>query len=303
MRVTQGMLSQQMVIDIQNNYSRLSTLQNEAATGKKVNTPADNPIAASMIMRYNSELASYQQYQTNATTAGQSLSNTSSTMNQAVQIMQRARDLAVQGASGTVTGSDRQAIASEVNQLYQQLVTVGNSQYNGQYIFAGADTGSAPYPNKNAEQTPTDNGSVLFDVGDGVHIPVNVSGQDFFGAPVASGSNSSTSTNAFALLKNLSTDLTNNNGKDVGNLLSQIDTRLSTMNAAQADIGARTDRVNLLQSRLSQLTTNYQTLLSGVQDANMAKVITDLNSAQAVQQASLQVGAQIIQPSLVQFLK
>ncbi|MCL6633998.1 MAG: flagellar hook-associated protein FlgL [Alicyclobacillus herbarius] len=313
MRITQGMLNQQMLFDLENNTQRLSQLQNQVATGKRINTPADDPVGVTFVMRYNSDIAYYQQYQSNATAAQGFLNYTDTVMNQAVQVMQRARDLAVQGASDTLAPSDREALASEVDQLYQQMVTIGNSQYNGQYIFNGQETNVAPYPTTGAENASTDTGAILYDLGDGIQMNVNTPGSQFFGDPVTSGgsggaggaggSESAGSDNAFALLQNLSTALKNNDGQAISQMLSQFDSRLDQMSAAQANVGARLDRIQFEQNRLSDLVNNFQTLLAGVQDADMAQTITDLTTAQSVQQASLAVGARIITPTLVDFLK
>jgi flagellar hook-associated protein 3 FlgL len=296
MRVTQGMLNQQMVTDLENNYSQISQLQNEVSTGKRINTPADDPVGAGLVMQYNSQLAYYNQYSNNAQAAQQWLSYTDSTMTQGQSVLQNARDLAVQAANGSETQADRSDIEQQVNQLYQQLVTIGNTQYNGQYIFGGNNTGSAPYPTSDAEGQTTDTGSVLYDVGSGTHIAVNTTGNDYFGAANASD-------NAFGLLTQLSTDLKGNDSSAISGLLNQFDSRLNTMAAAQADVGARTNRVTMVQNSLQSMTNNITTQLSNTEDANMGQVITSLTTAQTVQQASLSVASQVLVPTLADFLK
>jgi len=296
MRVTQGMLSQQMLYDIQGNNQRLSKLQNEAATGKKINSPADDPIGVGFVMQYKNDSAYDAQYQNNATTAQGVLSYTDSAMSEAGQVMQRARDLAVQGSTGTLTANDRQDMAAEVDQLSKQLVAIGNSEFNQQYIFGGQQTSAAPYPANNPQNVTTDNGHVMYDLGDGVSLNVNVPGNAFFGQ-------ASDANNAFAVLSQLKTALQNNDVNTIGSSISAIDSRSSAMMQAQSQIGALSDRAQLMQTRMADMAQNVQGLLANAQDADMAKVITDLNSATAVQTASLQVGARTIQPTLLDFLK
>jgi flagellar hook-associated protein 3 FlgL len=298
MRVTQGMLNQQLLADLEANTSRISQIQQQLATGKRINSPSDDPVGAVFTMRYKADIAYYQQYQQNATAAQGWLNYTNIAMNQAVQVMQRARDLAVQGASDTVTATDRQAIAAEVDQLYQQLVTIGNSQYSGHYVFGGQAVMTPPYPASGAENVSVDTGSIVYHVGDNVQLQVNVTGAQFFGQAVPQESD-----NAFALLSQLSAALKANDGNEVRQLIGQIDSRLDKMTAAQADVGARLNRVQFEQNRLSDLVNNFQTLLAGVDDTDMAKAIVDLNTAQSVQQASLQVGARVLIPTLADFLK
>lgn len=308
-RVTQGMLSSQVLSDIEGNYQRLSQLQNESATGKKINSPSDDPIGVQFVMQDNNQLAYDTQYQQNATNAQSQLSYTSSAMTEAQNVLSRARDLAVKGASSTETKSDMQATAAEVGQLYNQMVTIGNSQYNGQYIFNGQNTAQPPYPTQAENLTPdkmkgtldpaavtTQNGQNLFSVGSGVTIPVGVSGNDFFGS-------ASSQTNAFGLLGQLYTALNAGDSSKVGGLISQFDSSLNQMNQSQANVGALTDRAQLMQNRMSDLSQNVTKQLSNTQDADMAAVLTQLNSAMAVQQASVQVGAQALPETLLNFLK
>jgi flagellar hook-associated protein 3 FlgL len=295
-RITQAMLTSQILSDIQGNYARMSKLQNEAASGKRINSPADDPVGVGFVMRYKDELASYQQYQSNASAALSWLQYTDSTMNQAGQVMQRLRDLAVQGASDTLSADDRKALASEVGQLYDQLVSIGNTQFNGQYIFNGQLTTTAPYPDAAAAASAsTDTGAVLYDIGD-ARLAVNVSGNAFFGSP-------SDSDNAFAIAKQLEDGLNSNDTTAINDVLGKIDSRYNQMLAVRADIGAREDRVQLAQNRLQDMTQNVTSLLSNTEDADMAQVIVDLQAAENVHTASLLVASRVIQPTLVDFLK
>lgn len=291
-----------MISDIQSNLGRLSQLQNEVATGKRINTPADDPVGAAFTMDYKNQVANNQQAGNNAATAQQVLSYTDSIMSQGVQVIQRAHDLAVQGASDSLSQSDRQGIASEVDQLYQHLVSLGNSQFNGNYIFNGQQTTSTPYSTSNAATVTTDAGQILYDIGDQTTLAANVSGNQFFGDPLGH-TTQSTSDNAFAVLQRLETALNNNDSSTIQTSIDQLSSRMNSMLATQADIGARTNRSQLAQSRLTNLTDNVQNLLANTQDADMAKVIVDLQSAQNTQTAALQVGAKVIVPTLVDFLK
>lgn len=214
-----------------------------------------------------------------------------------------------------------QAIAAQVGQLYNQLVTIGNSQYNGQYIFNGQDTDTPPYPPQAANVTPdqatgeldpstktTNSGKVYVNLGNGVTIPVSASGNDFFkaapsGSSSSSGASSDSSQNAFSLLSQLYTALNNGDTSQVGSLVSSIDSVLDNMNQQQANVGSLIDRAQMMQTRMSNLSTSVTQQLSNVQDADMATVLTQLNSAMTVEQASVEVGAQALPMSLVNFLK
>jgi flagellar hook-associated protein 3 FlgL len=155
----------------------------------------------------------------------------------------------------------------------------------------------------------TDNGAILYDIGDEAPLAVNVTGTQFFGdadptvlstpADVASDA----SDNAFSLLQQLKIALVSGTSTDVDNLLSKFDSRIGKMLEARAEVGAKTNRAKMTSSRLDDLIQNTQALLSNTEDADMTKLIVDLKSAEDVHQASLQVGARIITPTLLDFLK
>ncbi len=86
-------------------------------------------------------------------------------------------------------------------------------------------------------------------------------------------------------------------------MIGQMDTRMNTMLTKRAEIGAKMNRVELIQNRLNDININLQTVKSKTEDADMAKVITNMKTEENVYQASLSVGAQIIRPSLVDFLR
>ncbi|MBX6396204.1 MAG: flagellar hook-associated protein FlgL, partial [Alicyclobacillaceae bacterium] len=181
MRVTQGMLTQQFLLDLQNNFRRLSRLQDEVASGKRINRPADDPVGVGFAMRYKAQMAYYGQYKENADMAKGWLDYTDTVMDQAGQVIQRARELAVEGASETVPPDARRALADEVDQLLQQMVTIGNSRYNDKYIFNGQDTATRPYDPADPEKVKTNQGKILYDIGDGIYLDVNVTGNRYFG--------------------------------------------------------------------------------------------------------------------------
>jgi flagellar hook-associated protein 3 FlgL len=302
MRVTQNMMNLQMLQNLSNSNERMMNLQNVLASGKRINTPSDDPVGVNYALRYRAQLNHLNQFKTNADAAVNVLDFTDSTIGQVTDVLQRARELAVQGANDTLNSGDRQVIAKEVEQLFHQLVQLGNAQFNGKYIFNGQKTDVKPFSDPGSPTDPTnswanfDTGSIDYLVSDGVTISVNITADKVFGA-------NSDADNAFTALNQLYTGLQNNDTSTIQNALDNISTRLDKVLAARADVGARSNRVNLIEQRLNDMNTNYQKLLSSVEDADIAKTITDLKTAENVQQASLAVGARILVPTLVDFLK
>jgi len=295
-RVTQGMMNNQLLRNINSNLTRMNEGQNQLSTGRKINKPSDDPVGISFSLRYRSEGAANEQYKTNADAAVSWLDFTDTTLNQANTVMQRVRELAVQASNGTNPQSALDSIKKEIDQLTEQMVTIGNSQFNGKYVFNGQLTDKQPYTLATAESDQPDQGDIKFDIGVGVQVSANMSGDKIFGAAGASD-------NIFQVMKDFSAALGSGNQPAIGAVIGRLDSRNDAFLQARADVGARQNRIELAQSRLTDIGTNLQSMQSKAEDADIPGVITNLKTAENVYNASLSVGSKIISTSLVDFLR
>ncbi|MBH5320619.1 flagellar hook-associated protein FlgL [Paenibacillus sp. GSMTC-2017] len=320
-RVTQSMMNTQLLRNISNNMGRMNNLQNQLSTGMKINKPSDDPVGITFALRYRSELDANDQYTENVSSAMSMLEYTDTSIGQAGEIMQRFRELMVKGANGTYEQTSMDAIKVEVSQLYNQMVEIGNSQFNGKQVFNGELTGDKPYPTMGVEGTPnpganppllkafqvaSDNGSIKYELSAGMKLGINITGNEVFGdalSPTATQAEIDASTNVFALLQRAHDMLAAGDQKGISSLIGQVDTRMNTMLTKRAEVGAKVNRVDIVQNRLEDIGINLQTVQAKTEDANMSEVITNMKTEENVYQASLSVGAQLIRPSLVDFLR
>jgi flagellar hook-associated protein 3 FlgL len=293
-RITQGMMSTQLIRNLNQNMSRLDNLQNQLSTGRKINKPSDDPVGISYSMRYRSELSANEQYQKNADTALSWLNNTDTTLGQVGNVLQRVRELSVQAANGTNPLMALDAIKEEVIQLHTQLKDIGNTDFNGKFIFNGEMTDIPPYGL--ATIVDTDHGVSQIEIGVGVKIGINVAGNQVFG-------HASDPDNAFKVLDDIIAALDNGDSALMSSLIAGIDSRLDTVLRERSSIGAKTNRLELAGERLKDININLQSLQSKTEDADMAEVITNLKMGENVYQASLSVGSKLIRPSLIDFLR
>ncbi|WP_141506478.1 flagellar hook-associated protein FlgL [Paenibacillus luteus] len=320
-RVTQSMMNTQLLRNISNNMGRMNNLQNQLSTGMKINKPSDDPVGITFALRYRSELDANDQYTRNVDATISMLQYTDTTVGQAGDIMQRARELLVQGANGTLEQTSLSAIKTEISQLYNQMVEIGNSQFNGKQVFNGEFTGVKPYPataldeavdlsadppKLKAYHTSTDNGVIKYELSAGMSLKINTTGNEVFGdnlSPTATQAEIEASDNVFVLLQRAHDMLNSGDQQGITGLLSQIDTRMNTMLTKRAEVGARINRVEIIENRLNDIDLNLQTVQAKTEDADITQVITNLKTEENVYQASLSVGAQLIRPSLVDFLR
>lgn len=296
-RVTQSMMSSQLLRNLNANTYRLDHLQNQLSTGRRINKPSDDPVGISFSMRYRSELAANDQYESNVDSALSWLDYSDTMLGQAGNVFQRVRELAVKAANGANPQGAMDAVKEEIDQLNEQLFSIGNSEFNGKYVFNGQKTDIAPYTDiATANSIDTHDGTIQFEIGVGVKLGVNITGNQVFG-------NSADSDNAFTVMNEFQTALQSSDHDAISDLIAKIDTRMDKILLQRSDIGAKTNRIELAQDRLKDIGINLQTLQSKTEDADMAEVITNLKMEENVYQASLSAGSKIIQPSLVDFLR
>ncbi len=296
LRVTPGMMNLQMVRNINTNLVRMDGKMNVLSTGMKLNKPSDDPVGITYSLRYRSELSFNDQYQKNADAALSWLEYTDTVIGQVNDITQRANELIVQAVNGTNPQEALNAVNEELEQIYEQLVSLGNSKFNDKYIFNGQLTDQAPYDENLAPTQGTDIHGISYKFTEGATLTINVTGQDVFGEPTDKD-------NLFAILTRVQTALAQDNKAAAQAELNNLSGRLAKLNEARSAVGAKSNRVELIQTRLSDLELNLTSMQANVEDADYAETIMKLKQDESVYQASLATSAKIMQISLLDYLR
>jgi flagellar hook-associated protein 3 FlgL len=290
-RITNSMTSRSVLTDLENAYSQVSQTQNALSSGKQLTKPSDNPLGTSQALGYKSELAANVQYQSNVSAATSWLSSTDTALTSMNDDLGRARDLVVQGANTTLSQTDKNAIADELDQLAESVKSSGNTQFAGSYVFSGTKTETQPFTPGGADTFNGNSSSISHEIGQGVNMTANVTG-DTVVTPI------------LAAIRQAATDL--RTGGTPGNLgttdLQAMDSAADTLSETQATVGARENRLASAASRLQQLQQAQTQQLSNVQDTDIAQAMIDFSQESSVYQAALRASASLIQPSLMSFL-
>jgi len=296
-----------MVNYIGNNLSRMEKYQYQLATGKKIQVPSDDPVVAARALKLRTDVSEIKQYKRNAEDALSWLEMTEDALAKIGDIFQRARELANQAANGTNTADDTTKISEEVKQLKIQLVHLANSTYAGRYIFSGYKTNQKLI---NDDESDPDFGKFMIDVknsenikyeiGVGDDIIVNVAGGDLFN----NGNDASAGT-VCDFIQNFDDFISYLQAGDhqaISDMISKFDDNINNLLRVRADVGARTNRIELTINRIESDVLNFTKLMSINEDVDEAETIMYLKSEENVYRASLAGGARIIMPSLVDFL-
>jgi flagellar hook-associated protein 3 FlgL len=296
-RITSGMLASSLLSDLNNITNEMSKSQQQLSSGKQILKPSDDPFGTSRALAYRADLAANQQYQNNIKTATGWQNATDTALQNIEQLVQRARDLTVQGATDTSGQNGRNAAAAEIDQIIESIKTAGNTQYAGRYIFAGSMTTTAPYTPAGADTYNGDATSLQTEIGQSVQVPFNILGSNVIGDGATAGS-------LLETLRTISADLKAGNGSALQTTdLAALDSANDNVTNAQAQVGAMSNRLSTALTRLQELQQSTTSLLSDTEDADVSQVIVNLTQQQTVYQAALKAGANLVQPSLMDFLQ
>lgn len=291
LRVTQSMVSSRMMRNLSANYDRMAVSQNQLSTERKINKPSDDPVGITYALRYRSETAMNEQYQRNINVANSYVDQTDTVLNEVNEMLQRVNELTTKGLNGTNPQTAMDAISKELGEIHKGMIEAGNSQLNGKYIFNGQKTDQKPYAT-GAETTDTEH--IDYQLGMGVTAPINVTGNEVFGTGA---------TSLFSIVGGLRDAFASGNQNAAATLYDQLKTGMDTFSQVRSEVGARSNRISLMENRLGDLSTSLEELTSKTEDADIAEVITQLQTDQSVYQASLSTGAKIIQQTLVDYLR
>ncbi len=146
MRISLKAMTETVQNLISNKYADLAKTEEQLATGKQLLTPSDNPVDVSNDLRLRTTTAQLTQFGTNITDGLGFMQVSDTSMSSMDTVMQRIRELAVQGSSDTLGAGDRQSIQQEADQLFRQVISLINTNYKGDYVFGGTQSKIAPFP-------------------------------------------------------------------------------------------------------------------------------------------------------------
>jgi len=289
MRVTQQTMIGNMLKNLHRNYSIMDELNQQLSTGKEFQKASQAPIKVANSMQFNSLIQNNEQYKRNVQQSINWLNSSETSLDNANSILQRIRELAVYGATGSLTQSDRDSIASEVKELRNELINIANNKLGDRFLFAGQATSTKPFDDDGNYQGDFNN--IQREINPSVKITINIIGEYAF-------------RDAIDAVDSLYNNITSGNITAISNSdIAQIDNAINITLTYRSEIGAKINRLELTESRLDDEIINIKRLLSQNEDIDIAETITEMKTQESIYRAALAVGARIIQPSLIDFIR
>ena len=305
MRITNAMVTRNILADLNAVSDKLTRAQQKAASGREIGRPSDDPFAASQAMALRQSLGATAQYKENIQDAMGWQEATEQSLAQITDAVQRARDLLVQGATSTADAGSRGAIAIELRQIIEAVKETASATYKGSYLFSGAMVGDRPYQPGADDAYHGDQAGVdplvpgvVRQIGPGVTLTINTVGSEFLG-----GGQAAADDKLLHVLRDAIDHLEAGDDAGLQGDLARLDTGIDDLLEVRAANGARSNRLEAALTRLDEVEESTVRQLSETEDADIAKVLIELNSQTAAYQSALRAGASIVQASLMDFLR
>lgn len=291
-RVTHGSMTQSSLANLQASLGRLAQSQEQLTTGKRINRASDDPTDAARAMRTRSALADQEQYGRNGQDAVTWMNLTDSRLQSMNDSLRRVRDLALTGGTDTNSGTAREALAVEVEQLRDKLLTEANATYLGRPIFGGITPGEKAFADDGTFVGTT--GDVHRTVADGVDVVISSDGAALFG---------SGATSMFAELDALANAIRAGDTAAIQAGIDQVDVRSGKIVDELSSVGTRTNRVESAVTAAKDAVLALNANVSELENVELAEAMMQVQMHQVSYQAALAATSKVIQPSLVDFLR
>lgn len=300
-RITDSMASRSVLRDLTRSYGALSRTQRQLSSGKALNRPSDDPFAVNRAIALRGDLEGMRQYRKNVNEGSGWTTATEAALSRFTDVLQRARELLVDGGNDSNGQVAREAIATEIDQLTESLKQEANATYEGRHVFAGTATETAPYELGPVDGYAGNAGSVTRVIGAGVAVDVNVSAQNLLGEGQGAADNK-----LLDVMRDIAENLRGGTAADAealrGTDLQRLDSNLDELSRVRAVVGATANRLTAAGTRLDELEESGLDLLSKTEDADMAETLVKYSNQRNVYEAALKAGSNIVQMSLLDFL-
>lgn len=301
MRITHRAVTQTALLGLGSNLSAVAKLQQQLTSGKLISAPSDSPTGTNKALQIRQDQSAVAQFARNISDGQSWLDATDSALGAAINQVQRVRALTVQGMNtGATSASAQRAIAVEVAALRQSLLGVANSTVNGRALFGGVTTGATAYDTTTGGYVgapPTTAGEIVGinrRVSNADSIRIDVTGPEAFGTPGPD--------DLFAVVADIADHVVTDPDALAADL-ERLDVALNGLLGATASIGARSARMEAAAQVNTDLQLTLSSQLTDVEDIDLARTIMELNQTEVGYKAALQATAQVIQPTLVDFLR
>lgn len=308
MRATLSSTYRSLLSNLDKNSNRLNDLRVMGATGKRMSKPSDDPSGIRPVVNARGQVRSSERFLQTMGTAMDRINTMDTQLGELSNLMIRAKELLVASGNGAMSEPDLRTYGQQLRQIKEELVSIGNTQINGKYIFAGYAEGTVPF-----DGTPGgyhgDDGAIEFEIGPGEKVAVNLTGNnlfmgdfDFDGATDASG------VDLFQVFDNIIAALDSpppalpNPGAALAEM-GNLDRGAEQVSRFRSQMGNLGNRVENAMLGMEDASIEMQKVLSRYEDADIVKVLSDMTQQETAFKAALEITGRVNKLTILDFIR
>lgn len=286
-----------LLADLDQSQSTLNTALEEVSTGLAVNVPSDNPAASAAMVQNTIETGNVDQYTKNVSSELSMVQSADSALSTVVSSLTQAVSLGTEGANGTNSTSNLQAIAQQVQGILSSVVSQANASYQGSYLFAGTATSTTPYTanagSPSGYQYNGNTGQNSVAVGDNLSVQVNLPGSQIFSSPTV---------DVIGSLSSLVTALQSGNSTAIETATTGVNDALNYVGQQRVFYANAETQLNSQETYLQKETIDLSSQQTSLVGVNMAQAATTLSQAETANSAALAAASKVLPMTLLNYL-
>ncbi len=295
MRVTDNMFTSSFLRNVNNARARMSRLQDQISTGRRVLQPSDDAEAAERILRLKNSIARNDQFQKNVADGQAMLQATEQALSRFTDLLIDAKDIVTRARSGGRT-SELRTLADELDRLLTDAVQTANTRFNGKYLFGGTQTTDPPFilaPDRSSVTVNPNGitGTIEIPVNEGALQVINIDGQQAF--------------QGAAIFQELIAirDAMRGGTPPTAAQLDAIDGFMKYVSAQTGTAGHMLTSLDMQNEVLQKQADQLAALLSADEDTDFAEASLLLKKEELMLDAALSAAARLLPRSLMDFLQ
>ena len=302
MRITNQLITRHSQSRLQTSLQGIDRLREDISSGLRVRKMSDDPVAAGEVVRIGSSMRAIAQFRRNIDIGLVRAQSEETALDQLSNAMTRAVELGISQASSTANAQSRLMVKTEIDQLINQAVGLGNSKVGDDYLFGGTRSTEAPF---RMPPTPADGFSALMLAGNPVDpsgsIQVEIGDGNFI-TPAHNGTDVFLTTDALESLRALSTALGNNDVAAIGAATDRLYAASSKVQSLFGAVGARVNEMEGARANLDAVELSLKAFRADLRDTEVDTAIAELVGKQTLYQAAMGATSRILGLSLANYL-
>jgi flagellar hook-associated protein 3 FlgL len=286
--------------------NRMNTAKNQntdamsvLSTQKRLQKVEDDPVGMTKVIRGRHEVKKMESFLENINFSKGFINLSESALQGLQNNLQRARELAVGMANDTYAIDSRRSVAREVKEVINEVVNLGNTQYNGHFVFSGFRNRTPAFSHDGTFLG--DDGAIYMEVADGNFRQINLQGRAVFEATLEDQEKGHF--NMIDALNMLKTSLESDDKDGIYKSIEEMQYQIEKTASLQANIGAIWGAIEKAEDRITLQKEQKIQVVSKVEDADMFEATSDFKRTESALQTTLMASNKLLQPSLLNFIQ